>query len=215
MGYSGFILISILAVCITTYPVNDDDSTLLQKKALDGTKLGLSWTSSELAPFPTISPEVEPTTTSGLTSTSSELAPFPTIPPEVQPTTTYAPQAPTAATTTYAQQAPAAATTTYYKTVVVTPTPTPPTQSCHATNHGLFNSYSVLIRVPFLGSTQCDITYNILESWIPISNWQCVQASGNYVQLWFNAVINKSGQINGALEQVYPHVVGGFNCPDH
>lgn len=95
-----------------------------------------------------------------------------------------------------------------------TPTPPPPTQSCTAINHGLFSSYSVLIRVAYRGAKFCDYTYSILESWVPVSNWQCVENDG-YIQLWFNAAIGVeiARQINGALEYCYPEVAGGFNCP--
>lgn len=61
-----------------------------------------------------------------------------------------------------------------------------PTQSCHATDHGPFVSYSVLIGVPYAGAKDCDDTYNVLESAEgAISNWQCVEKDGN-IQLWFN-----------------------------
>ena len=91
-----------------------------------------------------------------------------------------------------------------------TPSPQPPTQSCHATNHGLFNSYSVLIRIPYQGAAACD------ESWVPISSWQCEDMDGN-IQLWFDAAIGVgiAYEINGALESRYPEVAGGFNCPPY
>ena len=91
---------------------------------------------------------------------------------------------------------------------------TPPaTQSCHATCHFLFASYSVLIGVPYNGS-DCDNTYNILENGgAGISNWQCVNGDGGNTQLWFNSGVGNSLIINNSLEAAYPSV-NGFNCPD-
>ena len=110
-----------------------------------------------------------------------------------------------------------------------TPSPTPETQSCHSTCHGLWASYSILIRVPFGGKSDCDATFNAIDhggpliwqggrqtnAWpaVPISNWQCVNEDGN-IRLWFNAAPGQSDAINPALEWRYPNVAGGFNCPD-
>ena len=88
------------------------------------------------------------------------------------------------------------------------------TQSCHATDHYWWVSYSVLIRVPYGGAKDCDDTYHALESaTASISNWQCVEKGGN-IQLWFNAFPNYGSAINGALESRYPSV-NSFNCADH
>ena|SRR5277367_6008841 len=88
------------------------------------------------------------------------------------------------------------------------------TQSCHATDHFWWVSYSVLVRVPYSGAKDCDDTYHALESaTASISNWQCVEKDGN-IQLWFNAFPNYGSDINAALESRYPSV-NSFNCPDH
>jgi hypothetical protein len=94
------------------------------------------------------------------------------------------------------------------------------TQSCHATCHGAFASYSVWIGVPY-GSQSCDDTYNDLEynggsisNGCEISSWQCVKGSGGNTQLWFNAPQGRSACLNSALQCSYYYVDGGFNCPD-
>ena len=87
------------------------------------------------------------------------------------------------------------------------------TQSCHATCHGLFASYSVWVGVPY-GSQSCDNTYNNLE-WgedCAISNWQCVGASDGNTQLWFNAPFGNEDCLNPALQDSYT-MVNDFNCP--
>ena len=118
------------------------------------------------------------------------------------------------------------ATTTSSQTTS-SPTPTEEaTQSCHATDHGAFASYSVWIGVPYGGSKPCDTTYNYLENGgapmpnsayaseaVLISNWQCVEMNGD-TQLWFNAAPGQSASINAALQASYPSV-DEFNCPDH
>jgi hypothetical protein len=94
------------------------------------------------------------------------------------------------------------------------------TQSCHATCHGAFASYSVWIGVPY-DSQSCDDTYNSLEYNVDfrydgceISNWQCVRAGDGKTQLWFNAPSGFSQCLNSALEGSYLNIDGGFNCPD-
>jgi hypothetical protein len=89
----------------------------------------------------------------------------------------------------------------------------PGTQSCHCTNHWTWNSYNVLIGIPYQSASACDNTYHLLESWVAISNWQCVENNGN-TQLYFNAGIWQNGNINNGLNAAYPNVAGGFNCPD-
>lgn len=128
----------------------------------------------------------------------SELAPFPTglpilpPPPEAEPAPAPAPP-----------PAPA-------------PAPAPPapaTQSCTATDHGAWVSYSVLIRIPYRGAKDCDDTYHALEDADGlITNWQCVE-KGGFIQLWFNTEYGDSYLINPALESRYPSV-DSFNCPD-
>ena len=99
------------------------------------------------------------------------------------------------------------------------------TQSCKCTDHGFYESYSILIRVPYIGSKDCDATYNALENggpWVngqhqwsavSISNWQCVEENGN-IRLWFNSAEGSGSDINAALESRYP-TVDSFNCPDY
>jgi hypothetical protein len=94
------------------------------------------------------------------------------------------------------------------------------TQSCHATCHGAFASYSVWIGVSY-ESQSCGDMYNSLEfgggsisNGCRISNWQCVTASDGNTQLWFNAPSGLSDCINGALGGSYWNIDGGFNCPD-
>jgi len=99
------------------------------------------------------------------------------------------------------------------------------TQSCTATNHAFFVSYSVLIRVPYGGKSDCDATFHALTNagpiiavqdyeWdaVPLTNWQCVESNGN-IQLWFNCAGGQGSDINSALESRYTSV-GEFNCPD-
>ena len=106
--------------------------------------------------------------------------------------------------------------------VLNTPTPLErrATQSCTATCHWVFASYSVWIGVPF-GETDCDDVYNGLETnadfgydGCEISNWQCVEAGDGNTQLWFNAPSGFSQCLNSALEGLYYDIDGGFNCPD-
>jgi len=88
------------------------------------------------------------------------------------------------------------------------------TVSCHATDHGAFASYNVLIGIPYQGAQGCDQTYNNLEfHWVGLSNWQCVENNGN-IQLYFNAGTNLGSRINSGLEGCYPNIAGDFNCPD-
>jgi hypothetical protein len=99
------------------------------------------------------------------------------------------------------------------------------TQSCHCTTHGWYESYSVLIRVPYISSKDCDPTYHALENggpWVDgghqwsavsVSNWQCVEEDGN-IRLWFNCAEGSASDINAALESRYPDV-DKFNCPDY
>jgi len=101
-----------------------------------------------------------------------------------------------------------------------TPEPTPQkqtTQSCQVTQHGLWCAYSILIRIPYIGSSDCDATYHSLEDFsqanAEISNWQCIKEPGNgYIRLWFNSE-GSSDDINNALKGRYPSV-DDFNCPD-
>jgi hypothetical protein len=94
------------------------------------------------------------------------------------------------------------------------------TQSCHATCHGAFASYSIWVGVPYGGSPTCDNTYEILETdgtdaiynGCLISSWKCTQADDGNTQLWFNAPAHKSGCLNSALERSYTDV-NSFNCP--
>lgn len=66
---------------------------------------------------------------------------------------------------------------------------------------------------PYGGPSACDNTYHLLESWIAISNWQCIEDDGN-TRLYFNAGIWQGGHINSGLQAAYPNIDGGFNCSD-
>jgi hypothetical protein len=85
------------------------------------------------------------------------------------------------------------------------------TQSCHCVEHGAFNSYGVLINIPYQGASACDNTYSLLHSWVAISNWQCIEKNGD-TQLYFDAAVSWGAFINSGLEAAYPNVAGGFNC---
>jgi len=89
------------------------------------------------------------------------------------------------------------------------------TQSCQITQHFLWCTYSILIRVPYIGPSDCDATYHALEDFnaanAEISNWQCVEENG-YIRLWFNSE-GSSDDINNALKKRYPSV-NDFNCGD-
>jgi hypothetical protein len=87
------------------------------------------------------------------------------------------------------------------------------TESCTAKDHWVYNSYGVLIRVPYQSPAACDNTYHILESHIAISNWQCIEEDG-YTRLYFNAGCWQGNHIDEGLSAAYPNIEGGFNCPD-
>jgi hypothetical protein len=89
------------------------------------------------------------------------------------------------------------------------------TQSCRASDHDLWISYSVLIRIPYIGPADCDLTYHALtkDATAFITNWQCIEKDSN-IQLYFNTPHGSfGGSINKALESRYP-TVNSFNCPD-
>lgn len=87
------------------------------------------------------------------------------------------------------------------------------TQSCHATDHGVFASYSIRIGVPYGGPDECDDTYNNLEDEVgEVTSWQCVEDNGN-IQLWFDVPTGNGDGINVVLGSLYPSV-NSFNCPD-
>ena len=88
-------------------------------------------------------------------------------------------------------------------------------QSCHATDHGLFASYSVDIGITYANGVGCDDIYNAIENNVGISNWQCVADGSGNTQLYFDAGTYNAAGINSALEQEYPSIDGGFNCPDY
>ena len=96
------------------------------------------------------------------------------------------------------------------------PSPSPATQSCQTTNHGWWCAFSILIRVPYIGPSDCDATYHALEDTAgdDLTNWQCIEENG-FIRLWFNAangfVDGNQESINGALESRYP-TVNRFNC---
>ena len=94
----------------------------------------------------------------------------------------------------------------------------PATQFCQTKYNFLFCSHSILIRVPYRGSSDCDNTFHTLygdldqtESKADLTNWQCVEEDG-YIRLWFNTPITFSASdVNQRLESCYPNV-NGFNC---
>jgi hypothetical protein len=102
------------------------------------------------------------------------------------------------------------------------PAQTPPpsqaaTQSCHVTDHFLSLAFSVLIRVPFIGSNKCNAVYKSLEdNTHSISGWKCLKNGDGYTQLYFNTVVfaGIGDSVNVALASRFPEV-GEFNCPDH
>ena len=96
----------------------------------------------------------------------------------------------------------------------LSPVPTvAPTQSCHCISHFLWNSYTVLIRVPYGGTTLCDATYHALEdATASITDWGCVESDG-FIKLWFSTEVLKGHDVNSALSSCYPQVTSGFNCP--
>ena len=56
------------------------------------------------------------------------------------------------------------------------------TQSCHAKDHFIYISYSVLIRVPYGGSKDCDATYHSLEdNTHSITGWKCGKTKDGYI----------------------------------
>ncbi len=165
---------------------------------------------------PTVQPKEQPTVQP--TKQNSPTTPVNTPAPEEPTTTSYASPTPSP---TDSSSPPAVVSTKTDTPSAPSPTdtnPAPPnepaTQSCTATDHGYWVSYSVLIRVPFGGAKDCNDTYHALENWVPISNWQCVNEDGN-IRLWFNAFSTQGGTISRALELRYPQVAGGFNCPDY
>jgi len=95
---------------------------------------------------------------------------------------------------------------------------TPNTQSCTCTDYGIgLGSYSVTIGIPFNGGGRCNDVLNALNNAGDMrpSAWQCVDDQNGGTQLWFNALLNRGGDIDAALESMYPTIAGGFNCPDY
>jgi hypothetical protein len=82
-------------------------------------------------------------------------------------------------------------------------------------NYFLWDTWYILIKIPFIGSADCDLTYHALEkATTSITGWQCFNKNG-FIQLTFNtASISYGDRINQALEKRYP-TVDSFNCPDH
>jgi hypothetical protein len=88
----------------------------------------------------------------------------------------------------------------------------PNTSTCDTEDHFLWQSFSILIGVPYVGEYQCDDIYNALGGvWSGFSNWQCAEENGN-VRLWFNGVDDASGTVNSDLEWEFPGI--SFNCQD-
>ncbi|KAK3049386.1 hypothetical protein LTR09_009305 [Extremus antarcticus] len=91
---------------------------------------------------------------------------------------------------------------------------TPNTQSCTATDHVFWASYSTDIGVNYNGGSGCNAVFDALNSRTAITNWQCVDDGAGGTQLWFNAPVGHGGEINDGLLSTYPWVGGQFNCPD-
>lgn len=90
---------------------------------------------------------------------------------------------------------------------------------CTVTEHVLFNSYSIWIGIPYEGLSACDNTLHWLEnSWVFVSNWQCVAAKDGNIQLGFNTPSDGQqaygDKINSALESNWP-TLGAFSCPNY
>ena len=92
-------------------------------------------------------------------------------------------------------------------------------QSCTVFDNAIWAAYSVWIGVPYGGSGSCDRTHDILEyghydgDGCHINNWECGRAGDGNTQLWFSAPIGSGDCVNSALDEAYPNVDGGFNCP--
>lgn len=89
----------------------------------------------------------------------------------------------------------------------------PNTSTCDVKDNFLWQSFSILIGVPFLGASECDTIFHDLGGLNGgVSNWQCVEENGN-IRLWFNNFDNASGRINRDLEGAFPGI--SFNCVDN
>ena len=86
------------------------------------------------------------------------------------------------------------------------------TQSCHTTDRGFYESYNVLIRVPYISGYDCMDTYLLLERYVPLSSWQCWNDGGN-IHLKWDCFYDYGAAINRALKIRYP-AVDKFNCPE-
>lgn len=76
------------------------------------------------------------------------------------------------------------------------------------------HSSPVLIGIPYQGASACDKTYHLLESWVAISNWQCV---GNDILNYIS--MQESGSVVTSIMDYKPPStqilrVVNFNCPD-
>lgn len=87
-------------------------------------------------------------------------------------------------------------------------------QSCTATDHGAWNSYSIDIGVTLTGGAQCDDIYNKLDlaaNDVLLTDWQCVADPCGYIQLWFDVTSGSSqigSELNTALTGLFPSVNG-------
>ena len=78
----------------------------------------------------------------------------------------------------------------------------------------MYDSWNILIRIPYRSAADCDATYHALESeTTSITNWNCIE-NGGFIYLWFNTSLWTEGyDINPVLSSRYPMVAGGFNGP--
>lgn len=90
------------------------------------------------------------------------------------------------------------------------------TQSCVATNYGVFNHYKIVIGAPY-DKKYCDASsdrlYNNPVEEV-ISVYGCESIENGSKEMNFNYPFYQAGHINEALEHAFPSV-NGFNCPDY
>lgn len=102
------------------------------------------------------------------------------------------------------------------------------TQSCEATDRGVYATWSVEISCDY-DSAACNDLYDAIKDhgsglYKTPTNWQCEEQDGQF-QIWFDLAKDFGGDgagkiINGAFGDVFPSEDGkycninGFNCPD-
>ena len=119
-----------------------------------------------------------------------------------------------AASETRAQTTAKAASEKQAQTTSPSPTPAvPATQSCQVISYKLFCFFDILIRVPYIGPSDCDATFDALKrkavAGVELSEWACENENG-FIRLRFD-LSGKSGFVDEILQSRYPSV-DGFNC---